>query len=161
MTADIKFRWIIDTRDDTRNFTRHDFNEMLTEIGEEIKTKYSIIDEHIYVNKDGNVIDGESILDFSSLEQAVSATKLVLESIGGYMVGEIDAVMRIDVFKFDVSTPLLKYLPHYTIFYRDDRLNEMFSRYERKICDGIPLKKAIWECQKEMIAFGYEGNAKW
>jgi hypothetical protein len=49
----------------------------------------------------------------------------------------------------------------YVYFNQDPTLGWKFDRYIKQIKEGEALKRAIWDCQKEMIDTGHERIAKW
>jgi hypothetical protein len=56
------------------------------------------------------------------------------------------------------NLPLLRLLQYKKVLlYNNDQVSDIINKY----CAQKPLKKAILDCQKELIENGFVGNAKW
>jgi hypothetical protein len=169
MVTHIDYVWMITAYEDygEGDFTKQNMKEVLAEIEQSIRSKFKIIGKvRITVGRDGDIIDGDATFKFASLDEAVGATDYISNLCKGYDLGQCFGTMSIVVYSFDSDTPLLKFLP-YQVYFVDDShlggnapnatLNGIFNR-----CRQIePLKKAFWACQHELIANGFEGNAKY
>jgi hypothetical protein len=159
MAVDIKFKWFVKTSDPD-----FEISPILDHIEALVRKKFHIIDAQKNISAAWRTASGQSsrtgtiIFNFVDLDMAVRATdyfSYLKHEVYDYM--SFDSYMTIFVHAFESNTPLLKYLPYDVDFEYDDKLEQIFVKFK----DVKPLKKAIWECQKEMIDAGYEGNAKW
>jgi hypothetical protein len=74
---------------------------------------------------------------FPTLELCANAKPYFDECTKKYHLSSFNAEMYVVISVVSSDTPLLKYLR------------------------GSPVKKLIWDCQKELIDSGFEGNARW
>jgi hypothetical protein len=73
----------------------------------------------------------------------------------------VDGIMYIDINNY---APALKLIPlKCTSIYidRNEILQDTINNYRTFLQAGMPLKKVLWKCQQELVASGFEGNAKW
>jgi hypothetical protein len=63
---------------------------------------------------------------------------------------------------FDRNAPLLKYVGYHVDCLVDDmQIVKVIDSIFEKFINTPNLKKAIWQCQQELIDAGYEGNARY
>jgi hypothetical protein len=68
-------------------------------------------------------------------------------SVGGYFCCD-----------WSEDLPLLRLVTYKeVIIYQNDQVNKIINKY----CGQKPLKKAILDCQKDLIENGFVGNARW
>jgi hypothetical protein len=139
---------------------------------------------HEHYHLQGYEVDGDVGTDmvvnyyFQSLEIALEAKPYFEECKTKYRTSGFNMQLSVVIYNLSTSTPLLKYLPYnLDVQCLDNSFFDMFhtnvtnvwgkfmkirDKYFALYHKGtVPVKKVIWEYQKELIENGFEGNARW
>jgi hypothetical protein len=155
-TSAVKFD--ANSPEDPRNF--------YTKLAEGVVSKFGLdADDHLIriENFLGNPIVDMNFC-FPSFESAEKARPYFDQLCNKYSKSQFYATVALDIYSLSSHTPLLKYVSYVC----QHPASRVWISEHRKLADIIngcreirPIKKALWQCQKEMIDAGYEGNATW
>jgi hypothetical protein len=161
----IEFKWNVTADEDRPSYTDPDAKSFFDPIITLVKAKFGI-----EFNEDEDLFAAPGYIEadfkFPSLDAAEKARPYFNGLVQRYSGKGLRSGVYIRLYSITTTEPLLKYIAYVfkypdsaIIFYPSSKYGDLRAII-RKCREITPIKTALWQCQKDMIEYGFEGNAR-